>query len=38
MEIGEYMGRADVTKLFGIPVRESDAMQVKETPVAPFAA
>ena len=38
MEIKEYMGRANVTTLFDIPVRESDAMRVKEASVVPFAA
>ena len=38
MEMKEYLGRANVTTLFDIPVRESDAMQVKEAQVEPFAA
>ena len=38
MEVKEYLGRANVTTLFDIPVRESDAMQVKESLVDPFAA
>ena len=38
IEMKEYMGRRDVTMLFDIPVRESDAMLVKESVVQPFAA
>ena len=32
------MGRSNVTTLFDLPIRESDAMQVKESEVEPFAA
>ena len=38
IEMKEYMGRANVTTLFDLPIRESDAMQVKEAEVEPFAA
>ena len=38
IEMKEYMGRANVTTLFDLPIRESDAMQVKEASVEPFAA
>ena len=38
IEMKEYMGRANVEMLFGIPIRESDAMKVKEDLVEPFAA
>lgn len=38
IEMKEYMGRSNVTTLFDLPIRESDAMQVKEAEVEPFAA
>ena len=38
IEMKEYMGRANVTTLFDLPIRESDAMQVREASVEPFAA